>query len=129
MSEDIVTILRQFALAEDSEVENCVFTDAADAIEELRVELDLSLATTVRWINEAERLRADLAASEANLAALQARWDARPVPGFTDVYGNSLGVSDTCTDCGCERYKHDLGTGPCGVARCGCDGFVPYGGK
>jgi len=76
-----------------------------------------------------DRLRAALAASEANLAALQARWDARPVAGFTDVYGNSLGVSDTCTDCGCTRGQHEHGTGLCGVAGCACDGYVPYEGR
>lgn len=86
-------------------------------------------AAQINAAAEIDRLRAALAASEANLAALQARWDARPVAGFTDVYGNSLGVSDTCTDCGCTRGQHEHGTGLCGVAGCACDGYVPYEGR
>lgn len=75
------------------------------------------------------RVESDLAASEASLAALQARWDARPVAEFTDVYGNSLRVSDSCTDCGCARGQHEHGTGLCGVAGCACDGYVLYEGR
>lgn len=124
--------------------------DLAASNERLQAEIERLTWNERTYFAEAERLRAenaalwaeneakaqglrealaDLAASEANLAALQARWDARPVAEFTDVYGNSLRVSDSCTDCGCARGQHDHGTGLCGVAGCACDGYVPYEGQ
>jgi len=103
--------------------------DLAASNERLQAEVERLTWNERTYFAEAERLRAALAASEANLAALQARWDARPVAEFTDVYGNSLRVSDSCTDCGCARGQHDHGTGLCGVAGCACDGYVPYEGQ
>lgn len=139
MSDDIVERLRDEAAVLAGHAMNCgsaeagvnavLASEAADEIERLRA--------SVQYLNDVidqrnamlRRAESDLATSEANLAALQARWDARPVAGFTDVYGNSLRVSDSCTDCGCARGQHEHGTGLCGVAGCACDGYVPYEGR
>lgn len=112
---DADSITREEAIAEVARLraEIARMREWDPVINSLQVECDRLRAEVERltwnertYFAEAERLRKDLAASEANLAALQARFDERPVPHSTycDVTLRLKSKWAICT-CGADQIN------------------------